>query len=326
MTAALLEVEDLTVAFDADGDVVVAPNQVSFRLAAGGTLGLVGESGSGKSVTLRTIIGLEDAGRVCGGVVVFEGRELTSATPAQLTGVRGSRISMVFQDAGSALDPVLSIGTQLTEVLRRKRGLDRREAKLKAVELLERVGIPAPELRLRAFPHQLSGGLQQRVMIAIAIACDPILLLADEPTTALDVTIQDQILALLESLREGSGMAMILVSHDLAVVAQACETMAVMYAGHVLECGPTEAVIARSRHPYTEALLQSASRSGGPVRRTRFEAIPGQPPDLTDLPTGCPFAPRCTYADELCSTVPVRLDAELPLHGTACAFPERMSR
>lgn len=326
MSPPILEVEELTVAFEAEGDVVLAPNGVSFRLAPGATLGLVGESGSGKSVTLRSIIGLESAGKLRHGRVSFEGRELAGASPGELEAVRGDRVAMVFQEAGTALDPVLSIGTQLIEVLRAKQGLDRRQARARAVELLERVGVPSPRLRLRAFPHQLSGGLQQRAMIAIAIACDPVLLLADEPTTALDVTIQDQILALLEDLRQQTGMAMILVSHDLAVVGQMCDAIIVMYAGRILECGPTETVTTRPRHPYTEALLRSATRADGPIERARFEAISGQPPDLTALPTGCPFAARCRYADEACWQTPIRLDAELPAHGTACLFPERISQ
>jgi oligopeptide/dipeptide ABC transporter ATP-binding protein len=231
---------------------------------------------------------------------------------------------MIFQEPGASLDPVLSIGTQLTEVLRRKRGLDRRQAHLKAVELLDRVGIAAPEMRLRAYPHQLSGGLQQRAMIAIAIACEPVLLLADEPTTALDVTVQDQILALLEDLRNQTGMAMVLVSHDLSVVTQMCDTVAVMYAGQILECGSTDAVTAAPRHPYTEALLASARHATDEVRRGRFESIPGQPPDLMALPAGCPFVARCRYADRSCSVTPVALDAALPSHGTACLFPESM--
>jgi peptide/nickel transport system ATP-binding protein len=326
MSAPLLDVEELTVVLDVDGGAVVAPDRVSFGLAPGATLGLVGESGSGKSVTLRTIVGLESVGKVRGGRVSFEGRDLTCATQRELEAVRGARIGMIFQEAGAALDPVLSIGAQLMEVLRRKRGLDRRQARRKAIELLERVGIPTPELRLRAYPHQLSGGLQQRVMIAIAIACEPVLLLADEPTTALDVTIQDQILRLLEDLREQSDMAMLLVSHDLAIVAQMCDTVAVMYAGQILECGPMEAVTTRPRHPYTEALLASADHATDHVERGRFASIPGQPPDLTALPAGCPFAPRCRYADERCTTTPVKLDAALPAHGTACLFPERMER
>ncbi len=325
MSEPLLQVEGLTVAFAGDGGEVVAPKRASLHVAAGATLGLVGESGSGKSVTLRAVMGLEDVGRVRHGRVLFEGRDLIQASQTELEQTRGTRIAMIFQDPASALDPVLSIGAQLTEVLRCKRGLDRAQARLQAIELLERVGIPGPEVRLRAYPHQLSGGLQQRAVIALAIACDPVLLLADEPTTALDVTIQDQILALLERLRQQSGMAMVLVSHDLAVVAQMCDTVAVMYAGRIMECGPTDVVTTQPRHPYTEALLKSADMTGG-LERSRLESIPGQPPDLTALPPGCPFAPRCRYADERCSAAAIALDAVLPAHGTACAFPERMSR
>ncbi len=324
MSASLLEVDELTVGFDVEGGLVVAPDRATFCLEPGATLGLVGESGSGKSVTLRSIVGLESAGKVRGGRAMFEGRDLVSASRRELEAVRGARIGMVFQEPGAALDPVLSIGTQLIEVLRRKRGLDRRAARVKAVELLDRVGIPSPETRLQAYPHQLSGGQQQRAMIAIAIACEPVLLLADEPTTALDVTVQDQILALLEDLRDQTGMAMILVSHDLSVVAQMCDSIAVMYAGQILECGPTDEVTANPRHPYTEALLASARQPRGEVKRGRFESIQGQPPDLMALPTGCPFAPRCRYADERCSVTPVRLNTSLPSHGTACLFPERM--
>jgi len=234
--------------------------------------------------------------------------------------MRGNRIAMIFQDSLECLDPMYTVGSHLVEVLRAGAGLSRAQARSRAVELLDRVGIPAPSERMRAYPHQLSGGLRQRVVIALAIACSPDLLLADEPTTALDVTIQDQILTLLGDLQEETGMAMILVSHDLGVIAQSCDTVAVMYGGFIVETGSVDEVLDSPRHPYTAALL--ASEPDVASVRSRLEAIPGQPPLITDLPPGCPFTPRCRYARDGCEQVGMALSALPGGHATACPMVE----
>jgi oligopeptide/dipeptide ABC transporter ATP-binding protein len=312
----LLQVANLRVGFPAEAGPVIAVNDVSFTLGAGRTLGIVGESGSGKSVTLRTLIDMApEPAQVLGGRVALEGHDVLGLSSRRLQRLRGSRISMIFQDPGAALDPVLSIGTQLTEVLRVKCGIGRKEARAEAVALLDRVGIPAPDRRVRDFPHQLSGGMRQRVMIALAMATSPDVLLADEPTTALDVTVQDQILALLADLQAETGMAMILVSHDLALIGQHCHEVAVMYAGRIVELGDVDDVLDNPRHPYTAGLL-GAMPDVHEHRGEPLATIGGQPPDLGDLPPGCSFAPRCAHAAPGCEMAPMALDrAE---HGSAC--------
>jgi oligopeptide/dipeptide ABC transporter ATP-binding protein len=318
--AALLEVSDLTVAFPARNGMVVAANGVSLSVAASRTLGLVGESGCGKSVTLRAILDLvPDPGEIIGGRISWSGRDLI-ADRAGWRDLRGTAISMIFQDPSSSLNPVLSIGDQLTETLRLRVGLGRREAAERARELLDRVGIPSPSARMHEYPHQLSGGMRQRVMIAIAIATGPRLLLADEPTTALDVTIQDQILWLLAEIKEQSGMAMILVSHDVGVIARNADDIAVMYAGHIVEQGTARDVITAPRHPYTRGLLEAIPRMQPRASRGRLVPILGQPPDLSALPEGCPFAPRCPHRRDGCASVTMRLDVTPPGHGSACPF------
>jgi oligopeptide/dipeptide ABC transporter ATP-binding protein len=317
----LLDVRDLSVAFPARRGLVLAADRVSFTLEAGRTLGLVGESGCGKSVTLRSLLGLVPyPGEVIDGEVLWRGRDLRRASSAALTRIRGLEISMIFQDPMSCLNPVFSVGEQIEETLRLKLGLKPREARERAVDLLDRVGIPSPSARLRDFPHQLSGGMRQRVMIAIAIATRPALLLGDEPTTALDVTIQDQILSLLAEIRGETGMSMILVSHDVGVVAQNSDDVAVMYAGSIVERGPARAVLESPRHPYTRGLLGAIPgiepRSAG----ERLVPIPGQPPSLSDLPGGCPFQPRCPSARAECAEVSMALDVPAPGHGSACPF------
>jgi oligopeptide/dipeptide ABC transporter ATP-binding protein len=312
----LLEVSNLRVAFPGEAGPVIAVNDVSFALRAGRTLGLVGESGCGKSVTLRALMAMApEPAEVIGGRVALDGEDVLGLSPRRLERLRGSRISMIFQDPGASLDPVLSVGAQLSEVLRVKRGVGRREAKTEAVALLERVGIPAPARRVRDFPHQLSGGMRQRVMIALAMATSPDVLLADEPTTALDVTVQDQILALLADLQAQTDMAMVLVSHDLAVIGQHCHEVAVMYAGRIVEFGDVDEVLDHPRHPYTAGLL-AAMPDVHEHRGEPLMTIGGQPPDLGDLPPGCSFAPRCSHAAPGCETAPMVLDrAE---HGSAC--------
>jgi len=319
--APLLEVSGLTIAFPTRSGVAVAANGVDLRLARGGTLGLVGESGCGKSVSLRAIMGLVPRpGAVIGGSVRFLGRELIGLTDAQLTQIRGSEISMIFQDPGSSLDPVLTIGDQLQETLRHKLGLDPTAAQARSLELLDRVGIPEPRRRLRDYPHQLSGGMRQRVMIALAIAPRPALLLADEPTTALDVSVQDQVLALLAQIRQEDGMAMILVSHDVGVIAENCDDVAVMYAGYIVERGTTAVVLGSASHPYTRGLLAALPDVSDVGERGRLVPITGQPPNIADLPPGCPFGPRCPLVTAACSDVDMSVAVRADGHLTACPF------
>ena len=299
--APLLEVRDLACEFDTEAGRVRAVDGVSFSVAPGRTLGIVGESGCGKSVTALSIIQLlpRPMARVAGGSVLFEGVDLVTADAAHLHSVRGNRIGMIFQEPMTALNPVHRVGRQIAESLVLHRGLDQRAALGAAVELLRRVGIPSPEVRVTEYPHQLSGGMRQRVMIAIALACDPALLIADEPTTALDVTIQAQILELIESLQRDTGMAVILITHDLGVIAETCDEVAVMYAGRIAEQAPVEALFAAPRHPYTRGLLASIPQLETP-RKARLPTIEGQVPGLQDMPAGCRFAGRCPLRTELC--------------------------
>ncbi len=321
----LLSVRDLVTVFATAAGVVVAANGVSFDIGEGETMGLVGESGSGKSVTCRSILRLvPEPGEVIGGSVLFQGEDILSVSPRRLRGLRGSEISMIFQDPMSSLNPVYPIGDQISEPLRIHRRMGRREAREEAVGLLDRVGIPSPRERLDSYPHELSGGMRQRVMIAIAISCRPKLLLADEPTTALDVTIQDQILSLLLELQAENGMAILLVSHDLGVIAQTCDRVTVMYAGYVVEQTTTAELFARPRHPYTVALLEALPELAAERKDGRLVPIQGQPPDLAALPPGCPFAPRCELARATCSEVSMlTLEASLG-HSTACPFSDEI--
>ena len=321
--APLLEVRNLHTAFAGAQGSIFAAAGVSFSLGEGETKGLVGESGSGKSVTLLSLLGLvPESGRVVEGEVLWGGRDLLQLPAAELRAIRGREIAMIFQDPTSCLNPVYTIGEQIAETLRVKLGLSGRAARDRATELLDHVGIPAAKARLGSYPHELSGGMRQRVMIAIAIACRPRLLLADEPTTALDVTIQDQILALLAELQHEFGMAMVLVSHDLGVVAQNCDSVAVMYAGYVVEDAPAEALFRNPRHPYTAALLKALPtiRTTGP--RKRLYQISGQTPDLAQLPAGCPFRPRCPAARDACAEVTMEPLLVGEAHLTACPFAE----
>jgi oligopeptide/dipeptide ABC transporter ATP-binding protein len=317
----LLAVEDLVTVFPTRSGVAVAANHVSFSIAAGETLGLVGESGSGKSVTCRSILRLVPRpGEIIGGSIRFSGRDVLNLSGADLRAIRGAEISMIFQDPMSSLNPVYTIGDQISEPLRKHRGMSRAAARTEAAHLLDRVGIASPDERLDAYPHELSGGMRQRVMIAIAISCKPKLLLADEPTTALDVTIQDQILSLLLDLQAAEGMAILLVSHDLGVIAQTCDRVCVMYGGYLVEESPAEDIFERSRHPYTAALLRALPELAAEREGPRLTPIPGQPPDLTNLPEGCPFRPRCDFARAACVEVPMTLEPAEPEHWTACPF------
>jgi len=318
----LLEVEDLRTVFTTPRGPLPAVDGVSLTLRHGETLGVVGESGSGKTVLARSVMGLLPRGGVeRSGSVYFEGRQLVGAADRDLRALWGSRISMVFQDPTTSLNPVVRVGRQIAEPLRVHLGMDRADAMAQAVALLSEVGIPSPEARARAYPGQLSGGMRQRVVIAIALACAPRLLLADEPTTGLDATVQAQILDLLASMQEERRMALMLVSHDLGVVANRTDRILVMYAGRVVEQAATRTLFTSPAMPYTEALLGSTPRLADPSH-TRLAAIEGQPPDPVTLPPGCPFAPRCRYAQERCHReAPPLMEAEDRDHLYACWYP-----
>jgi oligopeptide/dipeptide ABC transporter ATP-binding protein len=317
----LLKVDDLTVGFADRRGFLLAANRVSFSVPKDHTLGVVGESGCGKSVTLRSLLGLVPyPGEVIAGSIMWMGRDLRTLSKKELERIRGKDISMIFQDPTSCLNPVFSVGDQITEMLRMKLHMSRQKAFNRAVELLDRVGIPSPKQRLADYPHQLSGGMRQRVMIAIAIASQPKLLLADEPTTALDVTIQDQILSLLAEIREETGMSMILVSHDVGVVAQNADEVAVMYAGWLVERGAAREVLHGPRHPYTQGLLNAIPKIDQVGQRNPLVPIQGQPPNLANLPQGCPFQPRCPFVNERCYSVLMELDRQEPEHGSTCPF------
>ncbi len=321
MPEPLLSVEDLRVRFATARGHVYAVNGVSFAIAPGETLGLVGESGCGKSVTSLAVLGLlARNGRVTGGRAVFAGRDLIGLPDKELRRIRGRDVAMIFQDPMTSLNPVLTIGRQLREAFETHLGLGKREALLRSADLLDQVGIPGPELRLRDYPHQFSGGMRQRAMIAMALALKPKLLIADEPTTALDVTIQAQILDLLRTLVAESGTALILITHDLGVVAGMCERVDVMYGGLLVETGSTDQIFERPRHPYTVGLLGSIPRLDQ-ARRRKLRPIEGVPPHLTAPPSACPFAPRCGYAVEASrERVPELLEVE-PGHRVACFNP-----
>jgi oligopeptide/dipeptide ABC transporter ATP-binding protein len=323
MTDPLLEVEDLRVRIPTPRGTVHAVEGASFALREGEALGLVGESGSGKSMTLRAILGLlPPPGEIAGGSVRYAGRELVGSGHKELRALRGREIAMVFQEPLTALNPLTRVGEQIAEAPRVRFGLSARKARERALGLLGLVGVPDARRRLEAYPHELSGGLRQRVMIAIALSAEPKLLLCDEPTTALDVTIQDQILKLLTRLREEQGLAVVFVTHDLAVVAQTCERVAVMYGGRVLEQGGVNEVFREPRHPYTLGLLRSVPDVA--LVRERLASIGGAPPDLVDPPLGCPFHPRCPFAIDDCLTAEaVQLRPAGPGRSTACIRPER---
>jgi len=318
----LLEVQDLTVRFHTRDGIVRAVEKVSFHLEPGETLGLVGESGSGKSVTCLSLLGLVPCppGRVEQGRALFDGLDLLSCGERRLRGIRGRRIGMVFQDPMTALNPYLRIGTQLSEPLTCHGASRRREAWARAAAALTEVGIQDAERRLQCYPHQLSGGMRQRVVIAMALIAQPDVIIADEPTTALDVTVQAQILDLIRALQKARRTAMVLVTHNLGVVAGACDRVAVMYAGRVVETGSVTDVFRQGLHPYTQALCRALPRPG--ARGTDLYSIPGQPPRLTEACPGCPFAPRCPAATACCQE-PVTLAEARTGHWTACVRTQR---
>ena len=323
---ALLEVDNLQTHFFTREGTVRAVDGVSFTVEPGKTLGIVGESGCGKSVTALSIMSLlpQPPAKIVGGAVRFEGFDLAKLSDRNLEDVRGKEIAMIFQDPMTSLNPTLKIGTQIMETMERHLGLDRKQARKRAIELLEEVDIPNAAERLDDYPHRFSGGMRQRVMIAIAVSCNPKLLIADEPTTALDVTVQAGILDLLDELQEEHEMAMILITHDMGVVAEAADDIVVMYAGQIVEQASSLELFDHPEHPYTEALLGALPQiEGEGIREGRLTAIPGRPPDLADPPKACRFAPRCPFSDreDSCATTPPELRQIRSGHWVRSAHP-----
>jgi oligopeptide/dipeptide ABC transporter ATP-binding protein len=319
--APVLEAVDLHVEIPLPMGQLKAVRGVSLSVGAGEAVGLVGESGCGKSITLRALLGLLPVpARVTGGALLLDGVDVLGMAERRRQRALTDAISMVFQDSLTALNPVMRVGDQIAEVPRRRLGMSKAEAHARAIDLMDQVGIPEPEQRYRAYPHQLSGGMRQRICIAIAMSTEPRVILADEPTTALDVTIQAQVLAVIDKLRVERELGLVLVSHDLAVVSQTCSRIYVMYAGRVVEAGQSLPLLTRSEHPYTDALLRSVPDPDATVER--LASIPGQPPMLVDVPPGCAFAPRCTFARDVCTADPNPPELE-PVsvggsHTTAC--------
>jgi oligopeptide/dipeptide ABC transporter ATP-binding protein len=315
----LLTIDGLRVEFDGPDGRLVAVREAGLSIQPGEIVGLVGESGSGKTLTCRSVIRLVPwPGRIAAGRIEFDGRDVIAMKAKELRDLRAHDVGMIYQDPFSSLNPVFRIGDQLTETLRVNLGLAKAAARSRALELLSDVGIRDPERRALSYPHEFSGGMRQRVMIALATASQPRLLLADEPTTALDVTTQAQILALLVRLSKERKIAVLLVSHDFGVIAQVCDRVAVMYGGHIIEMGPIGALYRDAQHPYTRALLESVPRLESAGRATRKTAIPGAPPDPTESLTGCVFKPRCRYAQPSCDQVSMVLETVTPGHETAC--------
>jgi oligopeptide transport system ATP-binding protein len=325
---ALLEVNDLKTHFFTREGVVQAVDGISFTVEKGQTLGIVGESGCGKSVTALSIMGLipKPPAKIVAGEVLFDGRDLTKLSDSKMQDIRGNQIAMIFQDPMTSLNPTLKIGLQITETIRAHTDLSKQDAHKRAIELLEEVGIPRAAERIEDYPHRFSGGMRQRVMIAIALSCSPRLLIADEPTTALDVTIQAQILDLLDALRQEHEMAMILITHDMGVVAEVCDEVAIMYAGQIVEQATGFELFDRPEHPYTEALLGALPQLEGDeheIRENRLTAIPGRPPDLVNPPEACRFAARCPYSNsnDTCTTIEPQLREIHPGHWVRTAHP-----
>ncbi|MFT7688146.1 MAG: peptide/nickel transport system ATP-binding protein [Candidatus Azotimanducaceae bacterium] len=319
MSKVLLEVDSLITEFHTDEGQVRAVDQVSFTVNAGETLGIVGESGCGKSVTALSIMQLlpQPMGQIKGGRVLFQGQNLAQLPITEMQKIRGNQISMVFQEPMTALNPVHTIGKQLTEVLLLHKDISNQEAIRQAVEILDRVGIPSPDIRMTEYPHQLSGGMRQRVVIAIALACKPQLLIADEPTTALDVTIQAQILELIKELQKEMGMSVLLITHDLGVIAETCEQVVVMYAGKVAEKGSVFDLFDESKHPYTQGLLASIPTLETEPK-SKLNTIEGMVPGLMDLPDGCRFENRCPHRQESCTTNPPPIEQVSEGHEVSC--------
>jgi peptide/nickel transport system ATP-binding protein/oligopeptide transport system ATP-binding protein len=324
----ILEVKDLRTYFFTDDGVLPSVDGVSFTIERGKTMGLVGESGSGKSVTSLSILGLipQPPGKIVGGEILFEGNDLTKYNEKQLRKVRGNDISMIFQEPMTSLNPVYTIGNQIIEAIQLHQDRTYKEARELAINMLDRVGIPAPKQRIDEYPHQMSGGMKQRAMIAMALVCEPKLLIADEPTTALDVTIQAQILDLLRELQDEMGMSILFITHDLGVVAEICDDVAVMYAGQIAEYGSAETIYEKPSHPYTIGLFSSlpqveAAHLGG--RSDRLYVIPGMVPRPQDFPSGCRFRSRCEFATDQCSELPPVRDQE-EHHFSACWYADEV--
>lgn len=315
----LIQVKDLCTHFHTEAGVVKAVDGVTLEIHKGETLGVVGESGSGKSVTAMSILKLipSPPGQIVGGEVLFEGRDLLKLPEHEMMKIRGNEIAMIFQDPMTSLNPVLTIGDQIMEAIILHQKVSKAEAKQKTIEMLNKVGIPEAATRVNNYPHQFSGGMRQRAMIAMALSCNPKLLIADEPTTALDVTIQAQILDLMNKLKEDFGTAIMLITHDLGVVAELCQKVLVMYAGNTVEYTDVRTIFANSQHPYTWGLLGSLPKLGGDERQ-RLEPIEGQPPDLRYLPAGCNFAPRCKYKMPICEQQKPLLREIAPGHFVRC--------
>lgn len=321
-TQPLLEIRALRTHFDAPGGIVKVLDGLDLDVGRGRIVGLVGESGSGKSVTAYSIMRLlRPPGRIAGGEVRFDGRDLLALRESEMRKVRGKQISMIFQDPRGFLDPVTRVGSLLTEIYRTHEAVSRRQAKTRALEMVGAVGLPAAERVMRSYPHELSGGMAQRAMIALALACRPKLLIADEPTTALDVTIQIQIIRLLAELRERLGLTILLITHNLNVVAEICDDIAVMYAGEIVEVAPALEIFRRPRHPYTVSLLKARPTI---VRGDRLLDIRGRVPDLLEPPPGCRFSPRCFMAEGICATDAPALRALTPDRRSRCHFAERV--
>jgi peptide/nickel transport system ATP-binding protein len=329
-TTPLLEIEDLKTHFFTRDGVVRAVDGVSFAVAPGETLAVVGESGCGKSVTSLSILRLiaSPPGRIVEGRIRFQGRDLLELPERKMRAIRGNEISIIFQEPMTSLNPVLTIGRQITETLTVHRGLDKDAAAQRAIEMLRLVGIPEPAQRIAQYPHELSGGMRQRVMIAMALACDPKLLIADEPTTALDVTVQAQILDLMRQLKAKTGTAIILITHSLGLVAEMAQRVVVMYGGRKVEEAPVAALFARPRHPYTQALLGSVPRLGSSLAgndKARLAEIPGVVPSFKEIIPGCIFAPRCTHATEHCRQAYPPLEQKAGGHWVACWEADRLA-
>ena len=324
MVAPLLDVRDIETRFRTDEGVIKAADGVSLHVAEGKTLGLVGESGCGKSVTALSVLRLIDPrqGSISGGSIMWKGRDILGLSKREMRAIRGNEIAMIFQDPFASLNPVLTIGSQLAEVVRLHQGAGRREALLAARDALERVHIPSPGLRLNEYAHQVSGGMQQRVMIAMALSCSPRLLIADEPTTALDVTIQAQILDLLREIQADTGMALLLISHDLGVISEMADRISIMYAGKIVEEGPARELLESPRHPYTRALLRSIPRLGS--RRHRLAVIRGTVPNPLEYPSGCRFHPRCDMVQGVCREKEPELKEIAVRHLSSCHFAEKI--
>jgi oligopeptide/dipeptide ABC transporter ATP-binding protein len=326
MSEKILEVKDLVVEFNTDRGRITAVKGVNLDVYKGKTLGVVGESGSGKSVTALSIMGLipNPPGRIAGGSIKYRGEELTTIPQNMMRTIRGNKISMIFQEPMTSLNPVFTVGNQIEEVLKlHQTELSKEQRKEKSIEMLRLVGIPSPEKRVKEYPHQLSGGMRQRVMIAMALSCEPDILIADEPTTALDVTIQAQILELMKKLQEELGMAIIMITHDLGVVAETCDDVAVMYCGKIVERADARTIFKKPQHPYTIGLLHSIPSYDSTTgeEKGRLATIEGMVPSLFDLPVGCSFQDRCEYASEQCRQKEPMLNPIVDGHEVSCFTP-----